>query len=879
MIVLSLISGGMLTSCSGEELPPQTEKPEEEKDDKPGEGEEDKPGEGEEDKPGEGEEDKPGEGNDDKPEDPPQEDPKLDKTVADALAKNVDDNIVALQMLAAADCISSCVKTDESGKYTVTFTDGKTLNIDTSLSGLGLLTIIEDGDGYVWALMKDGKAEKIMAGGAAVPVGTTPKMQVTEKGEWQISTGEGAEWHSAGITIDVKTTKLDIELFKSVTMNEEKVDFTLIGGTVISLPVVGDGVIKAEETSIWFTKLNEKKEVKLTTYNVKTLTVTNVPDNWKAEISGNVLTITSASEITDVNKGGNVEVTAEFGGNGKTAVTSVEVQYDKELKLSADAYGLIKVEVSEHVAKDYPGYILKAWLTENFSTDAVISWLNGEGKSATPYSGTKEFNLADVAEGYVKGKGYTIFAISALSKEQIAGGTAKYEAADLQTAVYTPTDVFIDVTGIRFDHADVSVTYNGVTSYYAGISTASDWNNYVRKNFLEMLGWGGMTPLTSQSYSGDADSFPNGEKSLSIRPATEYTIWVLPFDEGGKYADGDFITKSFTTPDITSGAAFAAPSYTVTDLTYGGFTAKITPASGAYKTYAAILPASSLSADEKELVTTLVNGDRHSEGQSEITVSANNYDSNDEVYILAVSLDENGRYGSVLKEQVKLKQLEYSDEIGITDCDIAYGLGDVTLTLTFKGTPETITYSAASFTFYGDEEIQKMMAMGQFGDVIDKKISSLTEGRKIKFTGLELGTPYTFYAVVKDGNGNPSRMFTIKFTPNVGITYIMSTAENYSYGMPQVSGKWKNRTTYVLNVDKPGECVKFWMQVCDSEYLTGDVYTDSDKLITMTGYACEEHSESIVEKTYEYLNSNTRIFIAWLDNNGNYHAIHEIKLQ
>ena len=86
----------------------------------------------------------------------------------------------------------------------------------------------------------------------------------------------------------------------------------------------------------------------------------------------------------------------------------------------------------------------------------------------------------------------------------------------------------------------------------------------------------------------------------------------------------------------------------------------------------------------------------------------------------------------------------------------------------------------ASYTFYDDETIQKLMALSQYGDVIDKKISSLTDGCKINVTQLELGTEYTFYAVVKDSEGNPSYMFKKTFIPSISINYVMSDAENYS---------------------------------------------------------------------------------------------------
>ena len=141
-----------------------------------------------------------------------------------------------------------------------------------------------------------------------------------------------------------------------------------------------------------------------------------------------------------------------------------------------------------------------------------------------------------------------------------------------------------------------------------------------------------------------------------------------------------------------------------------------------------------------------------------------------------------------------------------------------------------------------------MMAMSQYGDVIDKSISNLTNGNKIELTELELGVQYTFYAVVKDAEGNPSQMFTTTFIPSINIDYVLSTASNYTYGMPQLSGSWSGNTNYKLTVNKPEECVRFWLFKGDPEYFTGDVWTDTDKLVTSQLYGVEVHEEGFENK-------------------------------
>ena len=851
---LSLAACPVLTSCSGEDIPAEQGK------------EEPKEPEGPED---------PEDDQDDQEDSEGQDDPKIDQALADALQETVQSNILVIQKLLSVDCLSTCTTDISNGQATIGFTDGTDVTIKIGSDGHQMLTVAANDNGYFWALIRNGNIEIIRVGNDDLPVSSTPRFRLTEKGEWEMAVNENDNWQSTGLSVDIASTTYVIDFFKGVTVSDGIAQITLSGDTTITLPVVGDGSITIDQSSVWYTRLNEKKEFMLTTYNVKSMTITGTPDEWQAEISGNTLSVTSPSVVTDVNKGGNVEITAEFDGNGKTAVVSIEVQYDKELTLSADAYGLVKAVISEHVPEGYLGYILKAWPLADFTNDAVISWLNGEGRNTTPQTQSREYNISEICDNFTSGTAYKIFAISAISPDKVASGAELYTADNLQTAEYAPVSVAIEVSNIRYDGATLNVQYNDMPQYYAGISTATDWNNYVRKNFLEMLGWGGMAPLTASSYNGDASKFPSEENETKIIPSTEYIVWVISATDEDGYTEDDFITKSFTTPGIEPGAGLELPAYNVTELTYGGFTAEVTPPAGAYKTYAAILPIQSIPGTDEETVSLLINTDKSSKGDSKLTVSSNNYSADDEVYLLAVSLNEDGKYGKILKERVELKKLTYTRDIGIQSCNLEYGLGDVTMTLTFIGNPETITYFAASYTYYTDAMLQKMMAMGQYGDVIDQKISSLTNGNQIHFTGLELGTQYIFYAIVKDKDNNPSYMYTKAFVPSVGISYVMKNNPDYNYGMPQISGTWQDNSTYVMNVDMPEQCTKFWIQVCDSEYLTGDVYTDTDRILTLTGYGSEAHTESIKGKVYSYLNNSTRVYIAWLDDQGRYHAIYE----
>lgn len=795
-----------------------------------------------------------------------------------ALEEQVADNVEALQSMVSAGSIAKCEYDMEKGKVVITLLDGTVIDFDLDVTGSPLVTVVEKDGSYWWAICRDGETVLLEIDGKNVPVSVTPALKISADNEWLISVDGGNTWTHTGIFQNTSSEDAGVAFFKDVVLDGDFLYITLADGTQIKVAVVGDAEFSASETSLWFTRAEQEKTVVLTMKNVEAFTITEKPEGWKAQVNEEMLIITSPSDIASAEQAGTIKILSVFTNGAEPAILSVEVQYEPEFTLSADDFGTVKVNVSEHVDEGYAGYLIKAWKEEDFSLEAVTGWLNTEGYALTPATESGEFNVSELAGNYDSEASYVIFATSYIAQRLIVSGEASYAPEDIVTVSYTPSETNIVVSDISYDSAHVKALFVGYDGYYGGIASTSNWNNYVMADFLELLSYGGVVPLTSPMYDGAAECFPDGVKGVTILPSTEYTLWLLPVSANGRYTAADFILTTFTTSGISADASIAAPDYNVTEVTYGGFTAEVTPAPGAYKTYAAILSASVVPESDEELVNMLLSRNTFSEGNENLTVTTNSFNPDSEVCLVAVSMSKDGGYGAIRKEQVALKQLEYSDAVGISDCTPTYGVGDVTLTLTFFGEPSTITYSVATFSYYSDEQLQKMMAMSQFGDVQDAEISSLTNGNQICLTGLEIGAEYTLYALVKDAEGKPSYLFTKKFIPSISVDYIMSTDEGYSYGMPQISGYWPSSSSYNLTIDMPENCVKYWISLCDAEYLTGDPWTDTDKLITETLYKSEAHTESIKSRKFTYVYKEARLYMAWLDDKGEYHAIYEYNI-
>ena len=797
----------------------------------------------------------------------------------------VSENVAAIQSMVSLGSVQFFSINEETGKVEITLTDGKKLSFD--MTGYSLITVEKDEAGeYYWAVCVDGVSTPLLVDGNKVPVEVTPALRISEQNEWQISVDGGKTWVPTGIYSKEGGSP---SLFKDAKQDGDTLVLTLADGTEIKVAVLGEFKFAAAETAVYFSKQAKEKTVALEFNNVKAYTITEKPEGWKVRVENEdenySLVITSPSDISSAMTSGTVKMLGLYNGGNCSEIISVDVAFEDAFKLSAGVGGVAKVTVAEHSFEDIDGYIVGAVKATEFDVDAVAAWLNTEdGYMTEPYREAREFAVSDMVEDYDATEAYVVYAVEHLPVMQMISGAASYSKEDIRHIILGSTKAKAGISNIRFDSAYLSLEFKDLTGYFGGFASLGFWDAMGMANALESINVGNMTAMTAPTYEGQVNFFPDGIEGTQILPSTDYLVWIVPVSEseGYTYTEEDFIIYSFTSAPVSADNSIAAPTCEVKDVTYGGFSAAVTPAAGAYKTYAAIRKTSALPESELELVTELIDINQFSTGSETLEISANNYSAEDEVCIVAVTLTEDGRYGKIYKKVVALKTLEYSGAMSVSASAKAHGLGDVTVTLTFSGNPSTITYYCTNSSYFGDETMQDMLARGQVGNaIVDKSISELENGNTIELTGLTLGVEHSFYALVKNADGVPSRMTKISIMPRVMIDYVLSSNKSYSYGQPTVTGT-KSGSKYTMTVTKPAECVKYWLFMGDFEYMTGsatainitDEYAATDKLVTMqledVGALELDADYSTV---YTSLRATTRIYIAWLDDEGKYHAV------
>ena len=809
-----------------------------------------------------------------------------------ALEKAVAENVSAIQSMVTLGSVQSYTFDAATGKATITLIDGKKLTFDQEIVGYSLVTVEQGEDGaYYWAVCVDGVSTPLLVDGKKVPVAVTPSLMISDKNEWLISADGGKTWIATGIYNQESGAP---SMFQSVKQEGDYLILTLADGTEIKVAVAGEFKFAAAETAVYFSKKAIEKSVALEFNNVKAYTITEKPEGWKARVDHNededsyTLVVTSPTDMSAAVTSGTVKILGLYNAGNCSEIISVDVTYEDAFTLSVGVGGVAKVTVAEHSFEDIDGYIVGAVMASEFDAEAVTAWLNTEeGYMTEPYREAMSFTVSEMVADYDPTEAYVVYAVEHLPVKQMVYGNASYAKEDIKHVVLGSTKAKAGISNIRFDSAYLSLEFKDLAGYFGGFADLAFWESMGMANALESINVGNMTPMTAPTYEGQANFFPDGVEGTQILPSTDYLVWIVPESEteGYTYTEEDFIVYSFTSAPIAADNSIATPVCEVKDITYGGFSANVTPAAGAYKTYAAIRKTSALPEDEMELITELIDINQFSEGSETLEISTNSFSSEDEVCIVAVTLTEDGRYGKVYKKVVALKTLEYSDAMTVSASAKVHGLGDVTVTLTFAGNPSTITYYCTNSNYFGDETMQDMLARGQVGNaVIDQNISELQGGNTIELTGLTLGVEHTFYALVKNADGVPSRMTKISIMPIVMIDYVLSSNKSYSYGQPRVTGT-KSGSKYTMTVTKPAECIKYWLFIGDFEYMTGsstvvnivDEYGATDKLVTMQleDVGALELTEDY-STVYNTLRATTRVYIAWLDDKGNYHAVNTI---
>ena len=235
--------------------------------------------------------------------------------------------------------------------YRLTFSDGKVIELHHGINGIDgenapVIGVKEDVDGiYYWTITVNGVTEWLLDSngnklrvtgkdgekgdkgdkgdqGETGPMGPTgpagqdgqdgltPVIGVDAEGYWTIDTGNGPERivdanghyvRAIGISGD--------SFFTNVIVGEDEVIFYLASGETFSVYRVDNFGIMIDTTDVEVAQ-GTTKEFAMTLTKVSTVFVASVSEGWDAAVKGDVLYVTTPSEINDENIVGEINIIA-----------------------------------------------------------------------------------------------------------------------------------------------------------------------------------------------------------------------------------------------------------------------------------------------------------------------------------------------------------------------------------------------------------------------------------------------------------------------------------------------------------------------------------------------------------------------------------------
>ena len=460
-----------------------------------------------------------------------------------------------------------------------------------------------------------------------------------------------------------------------------------------------------------------------------------------------------------------------------------------------------------------------------------------------------------------------------------------------------------------FNSITVDVVTEGYPSYIIGVlgkttnvglsdsEEAASIKENLKKSFEEWNVGNGVfgKEVSNATYSGELLGF--GEAYYpSLYPENTYVLYILPLEDGksrgeegtaGDYTFDDVFTWTFTTDAITSGGT-AKLTMEAAETGYNFVDVAITGDDNTAMIYAMPLTEeefrkvpfeqsklNKLFATCKETPDPLIqNGNKHS-------IMLSGYEPGTSGYVMALAVDKNGKYGSVVYQKFTTKTIEYSTtmSVAIDDVKAEWTSASVKVNVT-GGTAVSYNYfcmttSTYKYRNYTQEQMQKEMILKTSANFYSVSASDLVDGA-IKINGLNLNYEYTFGVMAVDAQGTPTNAVVTTFTPTVPeYTFITADDPRHAQTKPTFRYTMDYDTYYNsfrVNISvEPTDAIATYYVGCYNSALTGK--EAFEYMVTNAGpYEASRvrffTEATTLEKTQIY-SADACVWISWIDKDGN----------
>lgn len=221
--------------------------------------------------------------------------------------------------------------------------------------------------------------------------------------------------------------------------------------------------------------------------------------------------------------------------------------------------------------------------------------------------------------------------------------------------------VTFETVSKRFDGIDVKVMASGAPQFSGGCKLKE---SYVASTVVREANWKIAPRIVGDfEYEGPMTGFPSGNPG-NVIPGKTYVLWVAPYAEGkNTVAAGDIITKEYTVPALVSGGSI---SLETSGLIVGSKSVEVSlSGEGASMIYAAFLTDDELGTVTGDAISYLLDNVIPSYGDA-VSLTRTSLTSDSAVTLLAVAVDEEGRYGELLETEYRTSVLTVNEDLKLS---------------------------------------------------------------------------------------------------------------------------------------------------------------------------------------------------------------------
>lgn len=595
--------------------------------------------------------------------------------------------------------------------------------------------------------------------------------------------------------------------------------------------------------------------------------VMQIPDGWRiaerydeyADETYIDITAPTASTIAAgaAVAAGDLKVVAVLEG-GKAAVSKIRLS-SNPFKVFDISGSKAVIEPYEGVQKYVYGIVKKSEYDEAYLLEKAGELLSNTGDIPAGYGiSNKKISAlhSETLGSKLESVEYVFWAIPALYREGDDAGYYvkegmfhKYELAAVSVEFSEPVTSLYD--------AQIRVDITGADMIYAG---TSEYSAKLVEDIVYQINNGIIEPVKAPSvYEGPASEFPDKETNryVDFLPAHKYVTWIVVAESGKtSYTANDVFTKEFSTKTIVSGASLSAA---LSEPAVTRSTIEVAIESEG----AEMICYTFLSKTEGERYSTLDNDTKaeiilendaciFAKG-SQVTASIEMVKPSTTMWLYAVPVNNEGKYGEVSQVKATTEKMEYNDlTVNITSTEVSSSKatfqidvtgGEATELLYWIGKRVDPFWANDSYLGGTKNNAQQFMALYPNNENITKcmnKYGPINEDGSFTVTDLTMNTDYILMVLAKDESGLYSKggykMITT-LSADLG-TIVRTGSDKWNDAKSKIQIEWIESmfrkaessnifSTYGLNFSCPSEFTAYI--ICGNS----DYYNDPQFFMTI----------------------------------------------